>query len=303
MSAQCPSQSQIQWDFLSTTAELMVWLPSCSQNDTTGGVNEWIKIQFEKIEEVDRSGQRQSNWPAVSDLSRFQFTRRMLTMNEMLQITQDFTWAQNPVETTQITALLDLGTPTMEKILFTLSVFYFDNTSSVSWYDSNGMQHSLPISKNSLKFSMALSGVWPWIDNVNHHIIFPLRVSWSNGSAIVSNANATSNMLTVDVMLSTVTSRISFPMTTLKPILVDDEFQNLNITTQTMTSSVEVFLHMPLFKTSISYDPTITFSPKLIPGPSTPIPPTPSPPQQQSGSVGLQFFWGLLVCLLLKLIL
>jgi len=254
-SNQCPpdddaqSETPVEWDWVGNSGQLKVWIPVCDQEEADA---QWIKIKFSGIEEIDSSGKVKGNLASVNNLASQDFTTRTLSRNEADQISNEFSYTVDPSDVAQITSHLSVDGA---DVTFTLTIFYFDDDSSVTWTDSESDERrSYHIPANSIKFNVGIDGGWPWSGD-DHSLMISLDILWATGGeAQISDDD---DGVKVDVSADSLEAYISFPSGSLSPLVVDGNFADAVVNVDNKGSHVTVDLIIPHFTQSAVYDPSI----------------------------------------------
>jgi len=217
--------------------------------------SQWIKLKFSGIEELDNTGNHKGNMPSVNNLASNVYTTRTLSRQEFAEISTDYNYDVEPSAAAEIAASLSVS---QQLINFRLTVFYFDEESSVSWSDSDtGESRSYNIPENSVKFNIELEGEWPWSGD-DHSLKISLDILWATGGdAEISDDE---DGVKVDVSSDSLEAYLSFPAGSLSPLTVDGEWADANVEVENRGSHVTVDLIIPHFRYSAVYDPSIVMN-------------------------------------------
>jgi len=279
-SALCPADASINsfsgdlaWTFLNTTAELKVYLPICTDDETS----EWVKIRFLSLTEMDSDNLSQAAWPRV-DLTAQNYVTRILPLSEAALINEVFT-SFNPRDLAQVSTQFTVNGRPMTLVL---TVIYFSSSSQVAWTDNNGVTRTMSIPENRVKFTVQLSGAWPWVSSMNHTLALSLGVTYSNAADV--RINQGTSALTIDTSSDEMNSQITFPTGTNSPLLVDGIFGMASATASQGSDLVSVMVHLPWFNSSVIYDPMV----QIV---------DPNPPEGAAGSLVIAPLMFMLVAL------
>jgi hypothetical protein len=277
-SAVCPKDEiissytgDITWDFLPATTELKITLPICEDDQTS----EWVKIRFVQLEEIDSKGFSQPTWPKV-DLRLQTFTTRIVPITEAALISEVFTGV-NPKNIAQISTSFILNN---NPITMVVTVMNIDTESKVLWTDIHGDTRNSTIPANSIKYTIQLSGSWPWVSISNHTLRLGLDVTFSSGNPVL---NSGTEIVKLDIVSETMISQLAFPVGNTAPILADGIFRWTGTSIAITGPSAQLSISLPYFNSTVIYDPTVTII-------------NPNPPGSEiDAAVGFSVFWSLLI--------
>jgi len=255
LSSDCPpdddaqAETPVAWDWVGNSGQLKVWVPVCDDSESA---SQWIKIKFDSLEEITDGNGKGGNLPSLNNLASQDFETRILAQNE---IDDEFDYSPSPRDVAQITSSINVDGA---DLTFTITVMYFDEEATVSWTDSDsGDSDSYTIAANSVKFNIGLNGDWPW-DSDTNRLRLNMDILWPSGkSASVSKTDAS---VSVDISSESLGASLAFPTGSLSPLIVDGEYEDVEVTATVQGSHVRVELIIPHFTESVTYDPYVRFN-------------------------------------------